>query len=259
MIFTSAARIAVLTVVLAFSFNFVGNASAQRKNAVFQTGEKLTYKVKFGFVKLGTLVMETGKSAGGNRINTRMKFWTAQVPFLDSKDVVDDIIDTSALCLMRFEEHGHDGETKMNRNFTYDPVKRTISYSDETVKDRITEDVRPFSDAVALFFNLRAWNGSGGNYFFPLRSRAGEKLVKCYFSTTEKEQECPAFEDKEIQTYVLSGNADMGDSAPLGASGKFTAYLTKDNASIPIRIDMKIAIGSISLILDKVERAGWTP
>ena len=258
MIFTSA-RITLLTFLLAFSFSFAGNASAQKKNAVFQTGERLVYKVKFGFVKLGTLVMETGKPAGGNRINARMKFWTAQVPFLDSKDVVDDIIDSNAMCLMRFEEHGHDGDKKMDRNFTYDPVKRTISYSDETVTNRMTEDVRPFSDAVALFFNLRAWNGTGKQYYFPMRGRAGEKIVTCLFSRNEKKQECPAFEDKEIMTYVLEGRADMGDSAPLGASGKFTAYLTKDEASIPIRIDMKIAIGSISLILDKVERDGWTP
>ena len=188
-----------------------------------------------------------------------MKFWTAQVPFLDSKDVVDDVIDSSAVCLMRFEEHGHDGEKKMERTFTYDPVQKSISYSDETVKERIIPDVRPFSDALTLFFNLRAWNGSGGKYFFPMRGHGPEKLVSCYFTRNEKEQECPAFEDKEIQTYVVDGRAEMGDSAPLGASGKFTAYITKDEAAIPIRIEMKIAIGSISLVLDKAERAGWQP
>ncbi|MDP4221450.1 MAG: DUF3108 domain-containing protein [Bacteroidota bacterium] len=259
-IFPSVKRRTVVIFLISFLFiGPIGEAFGQKKNAVFQTGERLTYKVKFGFVKLGTLIMETGAPAAGNRVNARMKFWTAQVPFLDSKDVVDDIIDTSAVCLMRFEEHGHDGSKKMERTFTYDPVKREISYSDATVQNRIISDVRPFSDAVALFFNLRAWNGSGGKYFFPLRGHEGEKIVNCYFSKNEKEQECPAFEDKEIQTYVVEGRAEMGDSAPLGASGKFTAFITKDEASIPIRIDMKIAIGSISLILDKVERTGWQP
>jgi hypothetical protein len=215
--------------------------------------------VKFGFVKLGTLIIETGEHKDGSRIATRMKFWTAQVPFLDSKDVVDDVIDTSAVCLMRFEEHGNDGEKKMNRHFEYDPVKREISYSDQTTTNRIISDVRPFSDALTLFFNLRSWNGSGGKYFFPLRGHAGEKLVSCNFTRNEKEQECPAFDDKEIQTFVIQGRADMGESAPLGANGKFTAYLTKDEASVPIRIEMSIAIGSISLILDKAERTGWQP
>jgi hypothetical protein len=243
----------------AFVFSFCTDADAQKKNAVFKTGERLVYKVKFGFVKLGTLIIETGTPVAGNRINARMKFWTAQVPFLDSKDVVDDVIDSNALCLMRFEEHGHDGETKMERSFIYDPVQRTISYTDPTVTNRITADVRPFSDAMTLFFNLRAWNGSGGKYFFPMRGHGTEKLVNCYFSRVEKGQECPAFDDKEIPTYVVDGRADMGDTAPLGASGKFTAYITKDEAAIPIRIEMSIAIGSISLVLDKVERSNWQP
>ena len=232
---------------------------AQKKNAVFKTGERLTYKVKFGFIKLGTLIIETGAPQDGHHIKTRLKFWSAQVPFLDTKDVVDDVIDTSAVCLMRFEEHGYDGEKKMNRTFFYDPAARTISYSDATVKNRIITDVRPFSDALTLFFNLREWNGSNARYYFPLRGHEGEKLVNCFFSRQEKEQDCPAFEDKEIQTYIVDGMAPMGDNAPLGASGKFTAYITKDAAAIPIRIDMKIAIGSISLILDKAERPGWQP
>ena len=204
-------------------------------------------------------MIETGAPQDGSRIKTRMKFWSAQVPFLDTKDVVDDVIDTAAVCLMHFEEHGYDGEKKMNRTFVYDPAQKTISYSDPTVTNRITSDVRPFSDALTLFFNLRAWNGAGARYYFPLRGNDGEKLINCYFSRSEKEQECPAFEEKEIQTYIVDGHADMGSSAPLGASGKFTAYITKDQAAVPIRIDMKIAIGSISLILDKAERAGWQP
>ncbi len=252
-------RIAVVSFFILIAFGSSQDSFAQRKLPVFKTGERLTYKVKFGFIKLGTLVIETGAPQQGNQIKTRLKFWSAQVPFLDTKDVVDDVIDTASVCLMRFEEHGYDGEKKLNRTFFYDPAQKTISYSDPTVTNRIIPDVRPFSDALTLFFNLREWNGSNARYFFPLRGHEGEKLVNCNFTRNEKEQECPAFDDKEIQTYIVDGRAEMGDSAPLGASGKFTAYITKDAAAIPIRIDMKIAIGSISLILDKVERAGWQP
>jgi hypothetical protein len=231
---------------------------AQKKN-VFMTGERLTYKVKYGFVKLGTIVFETGACLGNSQIKTKMKFWTAQVPFLDSKDVVDDIIDTTGICVLRFEEHGHDGKDKLSRTITYDPGTKILSYSDDTVKNLLKYDIRPFSDALTLFYNLRTWNGCRSNYFFPLRGANDEKLVKCSFSQIESKQECPAFEDKEVNTYRIDGFAETGKSAPLGASGKFTAYLTEDQASIPVRIEMSIAIGSISLVLDKVERAGWTP
>src|SRR5579872_2325873 len=107
-------------------FSNYSNSLAQRKNPVFMTGERLTYKVKFGFVKLGTIVFETGSYIGNSHINARMKFWTAQVPFLDAKTTVDDIIDTTGICVMHFEEHGRDGKKKSNLQFTYDPTARTI-------------------------------------------------------------------------------------------------------------------------------------
>jgi hypothetical protein len=237
----------------------ISSVYAQQKNAVFKTGERLTYKVKFGFVKLGTMTFETGSYLGNSHIRTSMKFRTAQVPFLDSKDTVYDIIDTTGICLIRFEEHGYDGKNKTNRIFSYDPGQRTLSYSDDTIISKITRDVRPFSDAITLFFNLRTWSGSHANYFFPVRGLAAERLVKCCFSRTEEKKECPAFGDMEIPTYRIDGLAEMGNSTILGANGKFTAFVTEDDAAIPVRIDMSIAIGSISIILDKVERDDWEP
>ena len=251
----------ILAILVVFALNFLsnGDAWAQQKKNIFQTGERLTYKVKFGFIKLGTVVVETGQMQEASRIKARLKFWTAQVPFLNTKDDIDDVIDTSAICLIEYDDHGQDGEKKSVHSFTYDPGRRSIFFHDNTSEKKIVTDVRPFSDALTLFFNLRSWNGSGGNYFFPLRGHGGEKLVNCIFSRTEKDIECPAFEDKNIPTYIVNGHADMGNSSPLGATGKFTAYVTKDEAAIPIRIDMSIAIGSISIILDKAERIGWQP
>src|SRR4051812_15578951 len=101
-----------LSIFILFSFITQQHVFAQSKHSVFQTGERLEYKVKYGFVKLGTLVIETQGPQEGNRIKARMKFWTAQVPFLNSKDIVSDVIDTSAICLMNFDEHGYDGEKK---------------------------------------------------------------------------------------------------------------------------------------------------
>ncbi|MFI5264288.1 MAG: DUF3108 domain-containing protein [Candidatus Kapaibacterium sp.] len=232
---------------------------AQQKNAVFQTGERLTYKVKYGFIKLGTMVIETGSYLGNSHIKARMKYWTAEVPFLDSKDTIDDVIDTTGICLIRFEEHGYDGKKKISRGFSYDPRMRTLTYFDASISNRVTSDVRPFSDAIALFFNLRTWNGSSANYYFPMRGLASERTVKCCFSRNESMQKCAAFADEEIPTFRIEGLADMGNSTILGADGSFTAFVTKDAAAIPIRVDMKIAIGSITILLDKVERKDWQP
>lgn len=235
-------------------------AHAQARKAVFQTGEELTYKVKFGFIKLGTVVIKTGGPAtqyGPHALNTKMQFWTADVPFLNAKSLVSDVIDTNGLYLVRFEQKGQEGGSKEEKSFVYDKSKKTLTYSDEKVKNKVTTGVEPFSDAMTLLFNMRAWSASQNRYKFAMRSRDGQNNVVVNFTKKFANQEVEAFGDKEIRTRVVEGQANMGDSAPLGANGKFTAYFTDDAAAIPVKIDMNIAIGSITLELAKVKRDGW--
>ncbi len=252
--------ITVLTCVL--SFGAVNKTTAQKRRSVFQSGEELVYKVKFGFIKLGTLVIQTGSPTdqfGPNQLSARMQFWTADVPFLDTKTQVIDVIDTHAVYLVRFEEHTRNGDKKTNKVFVFDHEKKTMTYSDDAVASRVTNNVEPFNDALTLVFNMRTWSASGAAYSFPLRGSEGEKNVTCRFTGKHSDEECPAFEDQTIKTRIVEGQAEMGNSAPLGANGHFTAYLTDDEAAVPVRIDMQIGIGSISLILEKVKRPGWKP
>ncbi len=235
------------------------SAKAQTRLSVFQSGEQLVYKVKFGFVKLGTLVIKTDGPAGGNKVGARMQFWTADVPFLDTHDNITDVIDTHSVHLMRYEEHARNGDKKTNKIFVYDPSAKTLTYSDDNVSGEVTNNVAPFNDALTLVFNLRAWSASGQSYSFAMRGKDGEKKVSAHFTRQESDQESPGTGENAVKTRVIEGQADMGSSSPLGANGKFTMYVTADAAAIPVRIDMSIAVGSISIILEKVQRAGWTP
>src|SRR5687768_721014 len=84
-IFRAALALALATGSLAGSADM---AQAQTRKSVFQTGEELTYKVKFGFIKLGTVSIKTGGPATGygpNKVTAKMQFATADVPFLDAK------------------------------------------------------------------------------------------------------------------------------------------------------------------------------
>jgi len=235
----------------------VQTAEAQTRKSVFQTGEELTYKVKFGFVKLGTVVIRTGSSAGSNKVNASMQFWTADVPFLDTKTKIDDVIDTQYVHLVNFKEHSTEGDKVTDKTFSYDRGKKTLTYSDATVQNRVTTNVDPFSDALTLLFNMRTWSAAGQAYSFQMRGKDGAKNVSINFTKATSDQEVEAFDDKPVKTRVLKGKANMGDSSPLGANGDFTAYVTDDAAAVPVRIDMKIAIGSITLELAKVKRPGW--
>jgi hypothetical protein len=256
---TQTRNICFLLLALLFLPGAFSPIRAQTRRSVFQTGEELVYKVKYGFVKLGTVVMQTGSPADASHLNARMRFWTADVPFLDTKSLITDVIDTHAVNLFHFEENLTDHDKHSVRTFVYDPATKVLTISGSDISTTVIDNVRPFSDALTLFYNLRTWSASNSSYSFPMRELSGEKLVTCKFTSMKSKQECPAFEDKEIETRVLNGHAAMGNNTPLGADGDFTMYVTDDAAAIPIRIDLKIAIGSISLVLDKVKRTGWTP
>lgn len=236
-----------------------GLAQGQSRKDVFQPGEELVYNVKYGFVKLGTVVIQTGSMNSAGQMSARMSFWTADVPFLNTKSTVTDVIDTKDISLLKFNEKAQNGDRVTNKQFVFDRAAKTLSYSDDKVSNEITSNVTPFNDALSLVFNMRAWSGAvGKSYSFPMRNHDGQKSVVVKFTNQLENQEVAALDDKEISTRVVEGQADMGNSSPLGANGAFTAYMSNDEAAVPVRIDMKIAVGSISLTLEKIKRHDWT-
>lgn len=232
-------------------------AQAQTRKSVFQTGEELTYKVKFGFIKLGTVTIKTGGPAGANKVTTQMHFATADVPFLNAKSLVTDVIDTNGMYLVSFKQKGQEGDQIQEKMMVYNKAKKTLTYTDEKIKGKVTNNIEPFSDALTLLFNMRTWSASGKRYSFAMRSKDGQNNVVCNFTNKISNIEVEAWDGKDIRTRVVQGQANMGESAPLGANGKFTAFITDDAAAIPVKIDMNIAIGSITIELVKVKRAGW--
>ena len=239
------------------AFSSVGRA--QTRKDFFQPGEELVYNVKYAFVKLGTVVIQTGQCDANGTICMHMKFWTANVPFLNAKTNVTDQFDTRGLYLRKFEEHTTNGDDKIDKYMSYDPETKAITYSDDNISKRVVPNAEPFDDAVGVLFSMRAWSGACGHkYLFHVRDKGGEKPVTVNFTDRIENQEVPALDDKEVRTRVLEGVMDMRGSSPLGADGAFTAYVSDDEAAVPVRIDMKIAVGSISLVLDKIKRNDWT-
>ena len=234
-------------------------ANAQTMKDVFQPGEQLVYNVKYGFVKLGTVVIETGPTTADGKINTRMRFWTADVPFLNAKSTVTDQVRMKDLMLTKFNEKSENGSDVSNKQILYDPATKTLTYSDDKTSGEIQKNIEPFDDALTLLFAMRSWSGAVGHkYVFEMRTKDGPKPTTITFTNQMSNEQVPALDDKEVRTRILQGNADMGSSAPLGANGDFTAYVSDDDAAVPVRIDMKIAVGSISLVLDKIKRNDWT-
>ncbi len=232
---------------------------AQTRKDIIQPGEELVYKAKYGFIKLGTVVMQTGAiSADGTTVSARMHFRTANNPFLHAETTDLDQFYTNDLSLHTFEEHTQTGDDKSDKYSTYDRATKTLTYSDEKESNVIKHNIEPYEDALGIVLNMRAWSGAVGHkYIFYIHSKTGPKPVTVYFTNEFADEEVPALDDRIVHARILQGTMDLGGSAPLGADGSFTAYVSDDAAAVPVRIDMSIAIGSISLVLDHIKRTGW--
>jgi Protein of unknown function (DUF3108) len=236
---------------------------AQTRKDIFQSGEQLVYNVKYGFIKLGTVVIQTGNvppaGAPAGVMKAHMEFWTADIPFLHVRTNVTDQFSTSDLMIRNFEEHTQNGDYKSNKFATYDPTAKTLTYTDDSVTNKVSQNIEPYDDALGIFLNLRSWSDAVGHkYLFHVRDKQGARPVTLDFTNNISSQSVPALGDKSISTREVDGTMDLGSSAPLGANGAFTAYISNDEAAVPVRIDMSIAVGSISLVLDKINRPNWT-
>ena len=247
------AALAALIVVGSFSI-----CSAQTRKDIIQPGEELVYKVKYGFIKLGTIVIQTGAIASDGTVSAHMHFWTADIPFIHAKTNVTDQFYSNDLTLHTFEEHSQNGDEKTDKYTTYDRATKTLIYADEKESNVVKHDMEPYDDALGVLFNMRAWSGAVGHkYRFLIHTKGGVKPVTVSFTNQFSDEEVPALDDKIVRTHILEGMTEAGGSAPLGADGSFTAYVSDDDAAVPIRIEMSIAIGSITISLDRIKRTGW--
>lgn len=215
--------------------------------------------MKYGFIKLGTVVIQTGNITPAGIVKAHMEFWTADIPFLHVRTSVTDQFATSDLSIRSFEQHEQNGSYKSDKYASYDPNAKTLTYSDDSVTNEVTHNIEPYDDALGILFNMRAWSDAVGHkYLFHVRDKEGARPVTLTFTGQSSSQTVPALGDKSVSTRVVNGVMDLGSSAPLGANGAFTAYISNDEAAVPVRIDMSIAVGSISLVLDKINRTNWT-
>ncbi len=233
---------------------------AQTRKDFLQAGEELVYKAKYGFLKLGTVVMQTGSvSPDGTTFSAHMHFWTADIPLLHAKTIDNDQFYTNDLTIHTFEEHTQVGDDKSDKYSTYDRATKTLTYSDEKESNVVKHNIEPYEDALGIVFNMRAWSGAVGHkYIFLIHTKTGVQPVTVNFTNQFSDEEVAALDDKKVHARILQGTMNLGDSAPLGADGTFTAYLSDDDAAVPVRIDVSIAIGSVSLVLEKIKRTGWT-
>lgn len=215
--------------------------------------EVFTYKVKFGFFKLGEIKTTIIRDATfqGQKI-----WWLRTV-----------ITSNSGLPFMGEEENHYNtfmvktDSTPYTKLYWRDDVDEEefeaevyeFDYQNEKVyvsEDGLSVDTLslsvPSSSGQLVFYYSRLFAGTGRNYCLPVYLERKKGYISAKNSTETEMRKYDAFEDR-VKTYFSEGNANI--NGPFGFSGKYKAWYIADNLRVPAEAHAKVWLGNVKVQL----------
>ena len=111
-----------------------------------------------------------------------------------------------------------------------------------------------FQDGLSLFYLARLNSFSSENFLIPVFMNEVETSVNYYFST-KSEDVSISIADNDINSVRCNGVANF--EGIFGLTGEFIGWFSNDDARVPVKSQLNVTIGSITLELDSYKREGW--
>ncbi len=258
-------RIALLTVAGMIACMI---ASGIVKGQVLLPGEELRYKVKWGFLRLGTIVLRTEREQS--------------VPDSAPYRLTMTVSSNPALQVINIREYnqswvsGPDPHTRRYRGRHYkgdDSTEIVYEYEKSThcavcterdmrtgtiLQHNQIENAPPFVEGASLLYYARCRAHSGRRCGVP--TIVGNEMHKTIldFSPNQEEVEVDGIQEP-VRALRYTGMADWKGGTSAGLSGEFTGWVSDDSAAVPLRAEMSVLLGSITIELEKWNRPGWVP
>jgi hypothetical protein len=224
-------------------------------------GEKeiLRYKVRWGFIRLGTVVL-TQEPFNEQTVKMRMEVHSAEgLPFINVHFTNESIknLDSPALFLETITS-GRD--TSERSVFLYESDLSKIlmqDYADGKIRrsDSLQCD-RACFDALGLLMLSRLLVFDQRSLTVPTLNDYSIGETELRFTGLTECVRTPAF-NTAVRCRRVDGTANWIGKTFAGMQGPFTGYFSDNSAAVPIRAEVKIFLGSIVLELESFERAGW--
>ncbi len=252
---------------------FAGDSLAQVREpalrynlAVFQPGERLQYKVKWLFFRIGTIVVETDSVPDApGRVKTTISLDSnPDIFFISIHNHYVAIVNSNPVRCEQLRSTERQGNDTLITTYEFVDsleqilMEQRIFPADTVVKAEILDSVDRFFDGTSLFFLARTLLQSGSRYTVPT-------LVDFDLFTTDI-----TFTDRvvprsigsvewDIETRELYGQANFEGKSFAGFSGEFKGWFSNDDAAVPLQAEMNITLGSIDIELEQWSRPGWQP
>jgi hypothetical protein len=258
-------KLIVLGITLMAIVNIYGQ-SYYSKSTETILEEKFVYGVSWAFFHLGTLTLTVESVIADpelKKITVDIKT-ASLLPFIDIDEYNEVIMRMRDGMTMNFygtEEL--DGE-KVEKHCNYYEDENLSVYEERNLEsaELISRDTvtysKPYLIGSSLIHYTRLIADSGLVINVPTMLGGDIYNTKLNFCGPVEYIEIDEF-DEPIRTFKYEGSAEWDGKATAGLSGDFTGWLSDDDASVVIRAEMKILLGSVVIELEEWYKPGWTP
>lgn len=245
----------ILPLAVAFiSFLFLGSIHStsvqtfSHNNTPFRDGEMLRYKVKWSFIRIGTVEI-TQQAVDSS-------FFPKYLVQLEAKSTkIKVILHSHSLTSTDFVlEQGRERITA----YKYDFQKRLILMEKREngtlVRRTGLSYESDYYDLLGVIMVMRCLSASEARLTLPTVVDFKIKNTDLHFTDELKKIKISAF-NQPVQARRVRGNANWKGLADV--SGPFNAWISADEAAIPLKIKLKASLGSVSLELERIHRPDW--
>jgi LysM repeat protein len=224
----------------------------KRPNRAYTLGEKLTFAVQYAGVTGGyaTLsVTETVEQMGRSCLHIQATAKTNAFfdTFYKVRDVIDSYIDTESIISWRYEKHTHEGpHTPDNDVYLFDQRAHKMSHP---VSGKQIDTPADVQDVLSCFY-----------WFRTLDWKVGDEISIPVASDEVKNYELKVNVLKKERVSCLAGDFDtvlvqphLKSAGVFQQKGEVFIWITDDARHIPVKIQSKIALGSININLQDAE------
>lgn len=217
----------------------------------FGAGERLTFEIKYGFVSAGTAVMgipdivrERGYPC--YHIVSVAESNPVFSVFFTVRDVAESFLEVRRLLPLRFEKHLHEGDFRAEDVVLFDRDRNIALYPK---KGQVVPLAYDAQDILSSLYYVRMMDLRVGKPMY-IENHADKKNYALEIRVLKEERvSVPAGEFDCIVVEPV-----MRTTGLFRHKGTLTVWLTKDPSHIPVLMKSKVAIGSVSAVLTKLER-----
>lgn len=263
-------KLIIILIVLLFN-NFFTQTISHDKKTFGETGvfsEEFVYDVNWGFINLGKIIIQAYKdfqsTDSAEYILSMHIISNPSIPFVNINEYNETLVSIKNFYSKKYSGLHQSSNEKIEIKTSYNCETRTSFYSfknlkyDLILKQDSTKNVPPYLDGPSLFYFTRFNIHSGKSITFP--TMVNGELHDTHFNFKHPKEKISI---EAIQGPILakkySGVAEWKGGTSAGLTGEFCGWISDDEASVILKSEVKVWIGSISIELVKWYKPSWKP